>query len=37
MIQEELNDYNAIDGGVNARILKYDLTRNNLNPVTIAD
>ena len=37
MIQEDINDYNTIDGGVNARILKYDLTRNNLNPVAIAD
>ncbi|MGI0052237.1 MAG: hypothetical protein ACRD8K_10915 [Nitrososphaeraceae archaeon] len=37
MIQEDLNDYNIIDGGVNARILKYDLTRNNLNPVAIVD
>ena len=37
MIQEDLNDYNIIDGGVNARILKYDLTNHNLNPVAIVD
>ena len=37
MIQEDLNDYNIIDGGVNARILKYDLTSHNLNPVAIVD
>ena len=37
MIQEELNDYNAIDGEVNTRILKYDLIRDNLNPVAIVD
>ena len=37
MIQEDLNDYNIIDGGVNARVLKYDLTSHNLNPVAIVD
>jgi len=37
MIQEELNDYNAIDGEVNTRILKYDLIRDSLNPVAIVD
>ena len=37
MIQEDLNDYNIIDGGVNARILKYDLTNHNLNPVAMVD
>jgi hypothetical protein len=37
MIQEDLNDYNTIDGGVNARVLKYDLTTHNLNPVAIVD
>ena len=37
MIQEDLNDYNIIDGGVNARVLKYDLTSHNLNPVSIVD
>jgi secreted PhoX family phosphatase len=37
MIQEDLNDYNIIDGGVNARILKYDLTSHNLNPIAIVD
>jgi Bacterial protein of unknown function (DUF839) len=37
MIQEDLNDYNVIDGGVNARVLKYDLTSHNLNPVAIVD
>jgi len=37
MIQEDLNDYNIIDGGVNARVLKYDLNSHNLNPVAIVD
>lgn len=37
MIQEDLNDYNIIDGGVNARVLKYDLTSHNLKPVAIVD
>ena len=37
MIQEYLNDYNIIDGGVNARVLKYDLTSHNLKPVAIVD
>ena len=37
MIQEDINDYNAIDAGVNARILKYDLTIDNLNSVSIVD
>lgn len=37
MIQEDINDYNAIDGEVNARILKYDLTIDNLNSVSIVD
>ena len=37
MIQEDLNDYNIIDGGVNARVLKYDFTSHNLNPVAIVD
>ena len=37
MIQEDLNDYNIIDGGVNARVLKYDLTSHNLNAVAIVD
>jgi hypothetical protein len=37
MIQEDLNDYNIIDGGVNARVLKYDLTSHKLNPVAIVD
>ena len=37
MIQEDLNDYNIIDGGVNARVLKYDITSHNLNPVAIVD
>lgn len=37
MIQEDLNDYNIIDGGVNARVLKYDLTSHNLDPVAIVD
>jgi hypothetical protein len=37
MILEDINDYNTIDGGVNARILKYDLTTGNLNSVAIVD
>lgn len=37
MIQEDLNDYNIVEGGVNARVLKYDLITHNLNPVTIVD
>ncbi|MGB9169279.1 MAG: alkaline phosphatase PhoX [Nitrososphaeraceae archaeon] len=37
MIQEDLNDYNKIDGGVNARILKYDLNSNTLTAVAIVD
>jgi hypothetical protein len=37
MIQEDLNDYNIIDGGVNARVLKYDLSSHNLQPVAIVD
>jgi Bacterial protein of unknown function (DUF839) len=37
MIQEDLNDYNIIDGGVNARVLKYDFTSHNLTPVAIVD
>ena len=37
MIQEDLNDYNIIDGGVNARVLKYDINSHNLNPVAIVD
>ena len=37
MIQEDISDYNAIDGGINARILKYDLTMGNLNSVSIVD
>ena len=36
MIQEDLNDYNIIDG-VNARVLKYNFTNHNLNPVAIVD
>ena len=37
MIQEYLNDYNRIDRGVSARVLKYDLNSHNLNPVAIVD
>ncbi|MGD1835208.1 MAG: hypothetical protein ACPKQO_05755 [Nitrososphaeraceae archaeon] len=37
MIQEDLSDYNRIDNGVNARILKYDLSTLTLEPVAIID
>ncbi|MGD1837239.1 MAG: alkaline phosphatase PhoX [Nitrososphaeraceae archaeon] len=37
MIQEDLSDYNRIDNGVNARILKYGLSTLNLEPVAIID
>ena len=37
MIQEDLSDYNRIDNGVNARILKYDLSTFSLEPVAIID
>ena len=37
MIQEDLNDYNRVDSGVNARILKYDLGTTKLEPVSIVD
>jgi hypothetical protein len=35
MIQEDLNDYNRIKDGVNARILRYDLGTHDLRPVAV--
>lgn len=35
MIQEDLNDYNRIKNGVNARILRYNLGTHVLSPVAV--
>jgi len=37
MIQEDLNDYNRIKGGDNARILRLDLNTHELKPVAVLD
>lgn len=37
MIQEDLNDYNRIKDGENARILQVDLVTNQLKPIAIVD
>ena len=35
MIQEDLNDYNRIKNGVNARIWQYDLNTHDIRPVAV--
>jgi hypothetical protein len=37
MIQEDLNDYNRIKGGDNARILRFDLNTHEIKPVAVLD
>jgi len=37
MIQEDLNDYNRIQDGDNARILRFDLNSHELKPVAVLD